>query len=352
MNYFVNEDIKRTERVFPLQGRYGYHRYDLNENPEGLPKEFVDDVLQEVTPEFLSIYPEPDRFMKKYAKYIGVEYENVLVTNGSDMGIRYILETFGERGKEVVTVSPSFEMYRVNCSILGLQHVPVMYEEDLSIDIEKIVAAISKDTRVVVLLNPNNPVGNAYSDSEVKTIIARAQEVGAIVVIDEAYHYFYPNTFLDLVFSEKNVIILRTFSKLFSLAACRLGVIVSNPEIIHYIKNGKLSFEVNSFALLFGERILDKPQIIENLIQNEKEGKQYVVERLTEHRYEFIECKGNFILIKPKTDPQKITLELERQKKILIHAYSGGLLREYIRISIGSRKSMEFMMDAFFELDE
>ena len=105
--YYVNEDIKNTYRIFPSQGRYGYLRYDMNENPEGLPGEFVDEVVKEITPEFLSIYPEPDRFTKKYADFIGVDFENVLATNGSDRAIRSMLETFGEKGKKVVTVAPS-----------------------------------------------------------------------------------------------------------------------------------------------------------------------------------------------------------------------------------------------------
>ena len=157
--YYVNEDIKNTYRIFPSQGRYGYLRYDMNENPEGVPREFVDEVVKEITPEFLSIYPEPDRFTRKYADFVGVEFENVLATNGSDRAIRSMLETFGEKGKKVVTVAPSFEMYWVNCNILGLVHVPVSYEEDLTIDVNKIVDAIDTDTRVVVLLNPNNPIG-------------------------------------------------------------------------------------------------------------------------------------------------------------------------------------------------
>ena len=74
----------------------------MNENPEGLPKAFVDSVLKEITPEFLSVYPEPDRFLNKYASFVGVSYDNVLTTNGSDTAIRYLLETFGETKKEVV----------------------------------------------------------------------------------------------------------------------------------------------------------------------------------------------------------------------------------------------------------
>ena len=158
----VNKYIEKTVRVFPEQGRYDYYRFDMNENPTGLPKAFVDDVLKEITPEFLSVYPEPDRFLEKYAKFIGVNRENVTATNGSDMGLRYLMETFGEIGKEVVTVSPTFEMYWVNCCILGYKHVPVKYNNDLTIDVKNIVKAINENTRIVVLLNPNNPIGNVY----------------------------------------------------------------------------------------------------------------------------------------------------------------------------------------------
>ena len=79
MNYYVNEHIKNTLRIFPEQGRYDYHRFDMNENPEGLPKSFVDSVLKEITPEFLSIYPEPDRFIRKYVEYVSdITVQNVL----------------------------------------------------------------------------------------------------------------------------------------------------------------------------------------------------------------------------------------------------------------------------------
>lgn len=351
MNYYVDPNVKNTLRIFPAQGRYGYHRYDLNENPEGLPGDFVASVLQEVTPEFLSIYPEPDRFIQKYADFIGAKPENIMTTNGSDMAIRYVLETFGEKGKEVVTVAPSFEMYRINCYLLGLVHVPVLYHEDLTIRVEEIVASISENTRIVVLINPNNPMGNVYTEEELRKIIARAKEVGAIVVIDEAYHYFYDKTFLPYALKEDNVLVLRTFSKLMSLAACRLGVIVGNPEIIHYVTNLRLSFEVNSFALLFAERLLDNPQIIDQLIQIEKEGKEYTLQALREHGYWVKDCTGNFIFLEPKGDPQEIARRLKEEKKVLVHTFGHPLLSKYLRISIGSKEAMQIFLDAFLEID-
>lgn len=348
---YVNGNIKNTVRVFPEQGRYDYLRYDMNENPEGLPEEFVQSVLKEITPEFLAIYPEPDRFLRKYADFIGVRYENVLATNGSDMAIRYLLETFGEPGKEVVTVSPSFEMYWVNCSLLGLKHVPVPYEEDLTISIDKIISAIGDDTRIVVLLNPNNPVGNVYTEEELRKVIKRAKEVGAIVVIDEAYHYFYPKTFLRYAVEEENVILLRTFSKLYSIAACRIGVIISNPELIHYVKNAKLTFDVNSIALLFAERILDEPGLTERLIQVEQEGKDYILRELSSRGYECRDCRGNFIFIKPRQNARQLAGRLKEEKRVLVHAYGKGLLSDYIRVSVGSKAAMKLFLDAFLETD-
>lgn len=350
--YYVDEHIKNTNRVFPQQGRYDYLRYDMNENPEGLPKEFVDSVLKEITPEFLSIYPEPDRFLNKYAAYIGASYENVVAVNGSDMGIRYLLETFGEKGKDVVTVAPSFEMYWVNCSILGLHHVPVAYEPDMTISIDKILDAITENTRIVVLLNPNNPIGNVYTEDELEKVIEKTKKVGAIVIIDEAYHYFYPNTFLKYALNEENVVLLRTFSKLFSIAACRLGVVISNSQIIHYVKNAKLTFDANAIALLFAERILDHPEMIEQLIETEKEGKAYTLAELTKHGYETRDCRGNFIFVTPKHQATEVAQKLETEKKILVKSYGNEMLKKYLRISVGSKDAMERFLTAFFEIDE
>lgn len=349
---YVNKNIKNTIRVFPRQGRYGYFRFDMNENPEGLPNNFVADVLKEITPEFLSIYPEPDRFLKKYAKYIGVDFDNVLATNGSDMAIRYLLETFGETGKDVVTVSPSFEMYWVNCNILGLKHVPVTYESDLTIKIEKILKAITNDTRVVVLLNPNNPVGNVYTEEEAQKIIEKAESVGAIVIIDEAYHYFYDTSFVKMATEYNNVVILRTFSKLFSLAACRLGVIIASNEIINYVKKAKLTFDVNAIALLFGERILDNPQLEKELISIEKDGKKFILEALKKNNYECRDCKGNFIFVRPKHDSSAVAQRLERDEHVLVKTFSNNLLKKYLRVSVGSKNSMKVFLDAFLRVDK
>lgn len=351
MDVYVNPFIKNTVRVFPPQGRYGKLRYDMNENPEGLPKEFVDSVLQEITPEFLAIYPEPDRFLKKYADFIGVQFDNLMCTNGSDMAIRYLLETFGEVGKEVVTVAPSFEMYWVNCNILGYKHVPIQYNDDWTIDIERIVNAITENTRVVVLLNPNNPVGNVYTEDEFEKVQKRAEEVGALLIIDEAYHYFYSKTFLDKALEAPNVVVLRTFSKLMSLAAVRLGVIIGNPQLISYVRNARLTFDANAVALLFAERLLDRPDVIEQLILSQQEGKEYLLQELRNRGYWCKDCTGNFVFVKPKNDAHAVSRLLEEKHGVLVHPYGNPLLKDYVRISTGAPSSMKIFLDAFLDAD-
>ena len=146
--------------------------------------------------------------------------------------------------------------------------------------------------------------------------------------------------------------LLRTFSKLFSIAACRLGVVISNPQIIHYVKNAKLTFDANAIALLFAERILDHPEMIEQLIETEKEGKAYTLAELTKHGYETRDCRGNFIFVTPKHQATEVAQKLETEKKILVKSYGNEMLKKYLRISVGSKDAMERLLTAFFEIDE
>jgi histidinol-phosphate aminotransferase len=352
MSYYINPNIKSTPRVFPRQGRATYHRYDANENPNGLPQEFVNSVLKELTPEYLSMYPEPERFISKYAEFIGVDKDNVYCTNGSDHGIRVLLEVFGEPGKEVVTVSPTFEIYWVCCSLIGLKHKPVQYNTDFTISVENILDAMTDETRIVVLLNPNSPIGNLYSDEEVQRVIDKSKQIGAIVILDEAYHYFYDKTFLHFVFENDNVVLLRTFSKLMSIAGLRVGMLIGHKDLIHYVRNSRLAYEMNSIGLLFAERILEHPRMIEDLIKQEKEGKAYFIGELEKRGYWYMDCHGNYVLVKPKHDAHEISRRLAEDKKTLVHPYGNAMMKDIIRVTIGSVKAMEFFVKVFFEVDK
>lgn len=356
---YVKPCIREIVRIGGDQGRYGALRLDMNENPGGLPKELVERVKQELTPEYLAMYPEESRMKKLLADYLSTTVqhavfteEQLCLTNGSDMGIRYLYEIFAEPGSTVVTVAPSFEMYRIYGEVFGLQHRPVAIGEDFEIPVERVLEAIREDTDLVVLLNPNNPVGRPYTEAEFERIADRAAQMGALVIVDEAYHYFYRNTFLEQVVKRENVAILRTFSKLLSLAGCRMGYIVSTPQIIEYVRHVRPSFEVNTVALKFGEELLSHPEVITRLQEEMQDGKDYLLETLQKHGYETMKQEGNFIFVRPRCrEAHELARELETEKRILVKTYGNPLLKDYLRISTGAREYMQPFLNALFELD-
>ena len=263
-----------------------------------------------------------------------------------------LLETFGEVGKEVVTVSPTFEIYWVCCSLLGLKHKPVQYNADFTISIESILNAMTNDTRVVVLLNPNSPIGNLYSDDEVHKVIDKAKQIGAVVILDEAYHYFYDKTFLHFALENDNVVLLRTFSKLMSIAGLRVGMIVGHKDLIHWVRNSRLAYEMNSIGLLFAERILEHPEMIDDLIRQEKEGKTYFIGELEKRGYWYMDCRGNYVLVKPKHNAHEVSRRLAEEKKTLVHPYGNAMMKDMLRVTVGSVNAMEFFTQVFFEVDK
>ena len=148
-----------------------------------------------------------------------------------------------------------------------------------------------------------------------------------------------------------NVAVLRTFSKLMSLAAVRLGVIIGNPELIGYVRKARLTFDANSVALLFAERLMDRPDIIDGLVRTQQEGKDWLLAELGKHSYWCKDCVGNFVFIKPKRDAHEVSERLE-QMNVLVHPYGNPLLKDYIRVSTGSKSSMVRFFEAFKEVDK
>lgn len=347
---FVKKSIENTLRIFPQTGRQEYLRLDMNENPVGLPSEFVESVKEYITPELLSRYPEQDIFLEKYSKFIGRDFNEVLATNGSDNAIRYLLQLFAKEQGEVLTVSPTFEMYRVNCNIFNLKHVYVDYNSDLTINSDLITSKINSNTNIVVLLNPNNPIGNVYTIDEVKKVLNKAKENNAMVIIDEAYHYFHNETFLNLIDEYDNILVLRTFSKLLSIAGLRLGVIIGNRHLISLVNKIRLTFEVNSIALLFGEKLVENEDLIKNLIENEYKGRQYIIGFLKRNKYSIKYGEGNYVFIEPKISPDLLANHLKNQM-ILVKTFSNQLLKNYIRISTGDKNSMKQFAKVLIKVD-
>lgn len=350
--YYLNSRIENLERIFDQNERKNYLRLDLNENPGGLPQDFINKVLNDITPQFVAQYPETLHFTEVLANFLGTDIQHLCLVNGSAEGIRYIIQAFTSENGRIVGVVPSYFMFQVYSEMYGRNFVKVPYNENLTMDVDNIIREMTNDTQLLILLNPNNPMGNVYSDKEFEKILDAANEKQITVLIDEAYHYFYPKTFIKYALEKEHVLVTRTFSKLFSMAGCRLGYVAGWPEGVKMVQKFCTPHNTNAFAMKFAEEIITHPDILQSLIDKFNEGRSYLIKTLDENGYQHKGEAGNFIFIKVKTDALSIVKRMKEEKKILIKSYPNvGEFGTCLRVSIGEKKYMETFCNALFEMD-
>ena len=350
--YYTNPNLVKLNRIFDQNLREGYLRLDLNENPGGLPEAFIKSVLEEVTPEFLSQYPETMPFTKTLAKFLGVQENEICLTNGSAEGIRYIIEAYTRPGGKILGVSPSYAMYEVYSKMYGREFIPVKYSSEFKMNADDIIAQLTPDIDLLVILNPNNPVGDVYSYDEMDRLIAAAKKNEATVLIDEAYFYFYPNSFIKYALENDHVFLTRTFSKLFSLGSSRLGYVIGRPKGVSIVQKLCTPHNVNAFGLKFAQKIIETDGMIDSLVNRQLEGKKYLVEELEKNGYTLSAKEGNFIFIKTKTDAKRVMDRLKQEKKILVKTYDGiGSFGTCLRVTTGEKELMDKFVRALVDVD-
>ena len=275
--YYIDQKVENLYRIFDQNARKEYLRLDLNENPGGLPQEFISNVLADVTPQFVAQYPETLHFTQVLADFLDTDISHLCLVNGSAEGIRYIIQAFTSPKGRIVGVVPSYFMFQVYSEMYGREFVKVPYNDDLSMDVGNIIDALNDDTQLLILLNPNNPMGNVYTDEEFERIMVAAREHQITVLVDEAYHYFYPKTFIKYALEQEHIFITRTFSKLFSMAGCRLGYVAGWPEGVKMVQKLCTPHNTNAFAMKFAEAVITTPGMLDSLIQKFTEGRQYLI---------------------------------------------------------------------------
>ena len=350
--YFLDSRIEKLHRIFDQNERKDYLRLDLNENPGGLPQDFIDDVLKKISPQLVAQYPETLHFTEVLANFLGTDISRICLVNGSAEGIRYIIQAFTSPKGRIVGVVPSYFMFQVYSEMYGRNFVKVPYNEDLTMDVNNIINELTDDTQLLILLNPNNPMGNVYSEEECERIMKVVNEKQITVLIDEAYHYFYPGTFIDYALNHEHVFVTRTFSKMFSMAGCRLGYVAGWQEGVKMVQKLCTPHNTNAFAMLFAEKIIETPGVLQLLIDKFNEGRNWLINTLDANGYAHKGDAGNFIFIKTNTDAQIIVERMKTEKKILIKSYPNvGEFGTCLRVSIGEKKYMQQFLDALTELD-
>ena len=216
---------------------------------------------------------------------------------------------------------------------------------------EKIIEKLSEDVELLILLNPNNPIGNVYTNQEFEMILEAAKKYEISILIDEAYMYFYDNTFIDYALNNPHILVTRTFSKLFSLGSLRLGYVVGQPQDVKMISNLCTPHNTNAFAMRFAKAILEKDGMLDMLIKNQLEGKEYIINALKKNGFVVNAKEGNF---KPrKVDADIIVERMKQEKKILIKSYSEiGTLGKCLRVTTGEKIYMEKFLEALLDIDK
>ncbi len=347
----IKAHLKNVHRTIPSsQSRAEYLRLDMNENPEGLPEGFVREALSEIESGYLASYPEYSTLVEKIAEHNGIGSENVCISNGSDGAIKLLFDAYVLPGAKVLLTDPTFAMYSVYCKMFGAETVSFPYNDDFTFSVDRFIDKISSIFSLVVLVNPNNPTGTALEPGHIERVVQRCSEHDVLIVIDEAYFYFYDKSCIGWINQFDNLVVLRTFSKLCGLASLRLGYAAACPEIIASLAKVKPTFDVNGIAAIFGKKILDDPKIMEGQIRSVSEGKAFIKNALDVHGVGYQAGEANFVLIKCPGKVDEILGELREKKILVAGGFKLGFLQDYIRVTVGSIECMRLFCDIFFEV--
>jgi len=251
----------------------------------------------------INIYPSPTKkeLIKKIAEYNNIVSKNIVVTNGSDDGIELITKVFINSKDEIIIPIPTFSVYDSASRMMGAKIINIPLGEDFKLNLNKLVAKVNKSTKIIWIANPNNPTGNILvSKEKIEWLINAVPDT--LVVIDECYFELSQVTAKDLVKKYNNLIILRSFSKIFGLAGLRLGYIISNPSIIRYcnaLQQNNQPFSVNRFALASGMTVMNDFSKINRVTEKYKKAKNDFEKMLTQIKsLKMIPTYTTFILIK------------------------------------------------------
>ena len=339
--------LKRLKRISMVRLSGGLY-LDMNEGI-GLPKHFIQSLKREITPELIMRYPEYNRIDAQIADHNHIKPNNICISNGSDAAIKYIFDAYISSGDRVLFAVPTFAMYSVYCAMFDAEAVNIMYNHDFSLPVQRFKDMLSKNIKVAVIVNPNNPTGTVIKTEDLLSTIRIAHKNNVLLIVDEAYFYFYPETVIGHIRNFDNLVVLRTFSKLCSLAFLRIGYAAACSAIIENLKKVKPTFDVNGVAALFAENLMNNSGIIDNLINATLEGKRYLAKNLDEAGIEYIYGYANFILIRCKKRPEKIKERL-LARGILVHAgFSFPALKDYIRVTVGDKAIMKKFWNNFIE---
>ena len=317
-----------------------------NENPLG-PSRLGLAAMRQALKQ-VNLYPDGNAFYlkQKLAAKLGVTPANLILGNGSNEVIEFIGHALLAPGAEVVVSQYCFAVYPIVTALFGAKLV-VVPAKNHAHDLDAMLAAITPNTRIVFVANPNNPTGTTAGREELARFV-NAVPANVLLALDEAYIEFLDEP-LDLLpeirnGSKPNLLLMRTFSKIYGLAGTRIGYGIGHPDFIAALEKIRQPFNINSVAQAGALAALDDTKHVEKTRKINSRGLKLYARTFRKLGLEFIPSQANFILVRVG-DGQRVFGELQKQG-VIVRPMGGYQLPEWIRISIGTPKENKRCLEA------
>lgn len=330
-----------------LKSREKFYRLDKNEMVTDFEISFLKKIKKKISSFHINAYPNINEVYKKLAKNLKVNSDNIILTSGSDLAIKNCFELFVRKENEIITINPTYGMINVYSKLFQAKQIKINYEKDLSIDVSKVLKKINRKTSLVVIPNPNSPIGSVINHKNIIKILSKAKKNNCYVLIDECYYHYYGQTCLNLISRFSNLVISRSFSKI-GLAGCRIGCLITNKNLRKKLYKFRPFYEITSFSVLLLSEFLENKNIIKKYAQQAKKGKQYLEKYFIKKNIYFFSTSANFILIvlKNKKVVNKLFNQLLKNRILVIIEKNIPYYKHVIKFTVGPEYIMKKVTNA------
>ena len=265
------------------------------------------------------------------SKYVKVPIKNIIIDAGIDVILDTLVKVLIDKNDEIIIPVPTYEMFEFVTRINGGVPRYTQGDEKFDISVDKLFSLINKRTKLILLCSPNHPTGNIIERKQLEEILKRTK---VFVVVDEAFVEFVENSVTPLIKKYKNLIILRTFSKAFSLASLRIGYGIAPEEIVKDFNKTRLPFSINSLGVKAAIAALEDQEYLKIVVKKIKEGREYLLKNI---KFKTYPSEANFILVNVAPLKAKDVLSrLFKQGVLVRDCDSFGRLRDnFIRVKVG-----------------
>jgi histidinol-phosphate aminotransferase len=321
-----------------------------NENPLGPSTKALQAMRAAL--EHVHLYPDGSGFYLRnaIAAKLEVTPENIILGNGSNEVIEFLGHAFLNSGDDVITCEYAFIVYKLLATAFGVRTIEIPtpeYQQDLDATLD----AITSKTRLIFFPNPNNPTGTLISERAIDSFMSRVPD-RIVVVFDEAYFEFLddPPDTLRFIRAGRNVVTLRTFSKIHGLAGVRIGYAIAPPEIAEVLHKTRQPFNVNSVAQAGAIAALSDEAHLRDTKRIVDEGRAYLQERFADMQIQFVPATANFVMV--NVGDGCAVFQKLLQRKIIVRPLKGYGLPEWVRISVGTMDENKKLIAALREITQ